>query len=61
MEKEDRLEKRPMEEALEREVDCGVFDPKLRALRGVYFADDGARESRESPFGLARTRFEGFT
>lgn len=58
MEKEDRLEKIPMEEALEREVDCGVSDPKLWALRGVYFADDGARES---PFGLARTRFEGFT
>jgi len=45
VEKEERLEKRPIEEALDREVDCGVSDPTLWALRGVYFADDGARES----------------
>lgn len=29
VEREDRLEKRPIEEALDREVDCGVSDPTL--------------------------------
>lgn len=61
VEKEDRFEKRPIEEVLDREVSCGPSDSTLRPLRGVYLADAGGRESRGSPFGSARTRFEGFT